>query len=116
MARLSRLRLAVYGMPALPLAALGVPVYVHLPTFYVEDLGLGLAATGGALLAARLVDVLPDPIIGLSCDGGPWPASPLLADGRAAVAAVWPAGTCSCRPPGVGATYLWDGRAALYLG
>lgn len=72
----SRRQLAAYGLPALPLAALGIPVHVHLPTFYAEDLGLGLAAVGSALLAARLVDVVADPVIGLVCDHGdrhtPW--------------------------------------------
>ena len=33
-----------YGLPGLPLAALGLPLYIYLPTFYAEQLGLGLAA------------------------------------------------------------------------
>ena len=70
MPRLGRLRLASYALPAMALAALGIPVHVHMPTFYAETMGLGLAATGGALLASRLVDLMVDPIIGLACDGG----------------------------------------------
>ncbi len=45
-----------------------LPVYVYLPTFYAEDLGLGLAAIGGALLLARCFDVVTDPLIGLLSD------------------------------------------------
>lgn len=66
----SRRQLAAYGLPALPLAALGIPVHVHLPAFYAHDLGLGLAAVGGVLLVSRLLDVLADPLIGLACDRG----------------------------------------------
>lgn len=70
MVRLNRLRLTTYALPGLALAALGIPVHVHMPTFYAETVGLGLAATGGALLVSRLMDLLIDPIIGLACDGG----------------------------------------------
>lgn len=66
----TRRQLAAYGLPALPLAALGIPVHVHLPAFYAHDLGLGLGAVGGVLLVSRLLDVLADPLIGLACDRG----------------------------------------------
>ena len=59
-----------YGAPALPMAALGIPVHVHLPAFYAEDMGLGLTAVGGVLLVTRLFDVCADPVIGLLCDRG----------------------------------------------
>lgn len=52
----------LYGLPALPLAVLGIPMYVFLPGFYGEK--LGLAAVGIALLVARLWDVITDPLIG----------------------------------------------------
>ena len=57
-----------YGLPGLPLAALGLPLYIYLPTFYAEQLGLGLAAVGAALLIARVSDVITDPLIGLLSD------------------------------------------------
>jgi glycoside/pentoside/hexuronide:cation symporter, GPH family len=56
--------LLAYGLPGLPLAVLGLPLYVYLPAFYAETFGLGLAAVGAALLVARLFDVLTDPLIG----------------------------------------------------
>ncbi|MEX0384881.1 MFS transporter [Spiribacter pallidus] len=59
---LGRGRTLLYGLPALPLAVMGVPMYVFLPGFYGET--LGLAAVGTALLVARLWDVVTDPLIG----------------------------------------------------
>jgi len=61
-------RLLAYGLPGLPLAALMLPLYVYLPAFYAEDLGLGFAAVGTILLVARLTDVLTDPLIGVLSD------------------------------------------------
>ncbi len=63
-----------YGLPGLPLAALGLPLYIYLPTFYAEQFGLGLAAVGTALLIARVSDVITDPLIGLLSDWLPLPS------------------------------------------
>lgn len=57
-----------YGLPALPLAALGLPLYIYLPTFYADQLGLGLALVGSILLISRITDVISDPLIGLLSD------------------------------------------------
>ena len=53
-----------YGGLALPLAALNLPLYVYLPTFYSAELGLDLATVGGVLLLARLFDTVIDPLMG----------------------------------------------------
>lgn len=66
-------RVLVYGLPGLPLAMLGIPLYVFLPSFYADTLGLGLAAVGLALMLARVWDVLLDPLIGFSADWIPAP-------------------------------------------
>ena len=57
-----------YGLLALPLAFAALPIYVHVPRLYGEAVGLGLAAIGAILLAARLGDALIDPFIGLWSD------------------------------------------------
>src|SRR5680860_96061 len=57
-----------YGLPGVPLAALGLPLYVYLPTFYAETLGLGAAAVGVSLFVARLLDVFTDPAVGWASD------------------------------------------------
>ncbi len=60
--------LAAYAFPALPLAVLTIPVYIFLPTYYAQNAGLGLAVVGMILLAARLVDMVSDPLIGMLSD------------------------------------------------
>ena len=62
------LRLLAFGLPGLPLAAFLLPLYVYLPAYYAEDLGLGFAAVGAVLLIARLSDVITDPLIGFLSD------------------------------------------------
>lgn len=57
-----------YAMPGLPLALFALPLYVHLPKLYAEHAGLPLALIGTAMLAARLLDALCDPLIGRWCD------------------------------------------------
>jgi len=60
-----------YGLPGLPLAMLGLPLFIYLPTFYNEHLGLSLSAVGLVLLLARSLDVITDPIIGFINDRYP---------------------------------------------
>ena len=57
--------LLAFGLPGFPLAALLVPLYIYLPAFYADEMGLGLAAVGWILLAARLWDVVVDPAVGV---------------------------------------------------
>ncbi|WP_407276459.1 MFS transporter [Halothiobacillus sp. DCM-1] len=72
-APLSLPRLLAYGTPGLPLAMLGLPLYVFLPAYYANNLGLGLAAVGLALMLARIWDVVLDPLIGFAADWVPAP-------------------------------------------
>lgn len=60
--------LAAYALPAIPFAVLTLPLYIVVPAFYAEDLGLPLAAVGQALLLVRIVDALADPAVGLLAD------------------------------------------------
>lgn len=66
--RHSRLTLIAYGLPALPLAAILLPAFIYLPTFYAEDLALGLAVVGMIRLVSGFFDVLTDPLIGMMSD------------------------------------------------
>ena len=45
-----------------------LPLFVTLPAFYAVDMGLGFATVGVVLLAARLWDVVTDPLIGSLSD------------------------------------------------
>ena len=70
-ARFSLWQVIAYGAPGLPLALMGIPLYVYLPPFYANELGLGLAAVGLALMLTRLWDVITDPLVGYLSDRVP---------------------------------------------
>jgi len=57
-----------YGLLGLPLAMLGIPLYLYLPSYYHHQFGLSLTDIGLALLVARLLDVVTDPVIGALSD------------------------------------------------
>lgn len=61
-------RLIAYASLAIPLAFLGLPLYVYVPATYAQLPAIGLATTGFVLLAARLIDLFTDPAIGLLLD------------------------------------------------
>lgn len=65
---LSKKILIAYGLPGLPLAVLGLPLFIYLPTFYAETVGIDLAVVGLVLLLARLWDVVTDPLVGALSD------------------------------------------------
>ena len=70
-------QLFIYGLPGLPLAMLGLPLFVYLPSHYSQNLGLSLSAVGFSLLLARSFDVITDPLIGLLNDRYPKLKSPM---------------------------------------
>jgi len=91
LARVPVSTLAAYGLFGMPLAMAALPLYVHLPKFYGEHLGVSLALLGGVLLALRLADAVIDPVLGVLSDRGGarkrWLliAAPLLALGMIAL-------------------------------
>jgi len=58
----------LYGQLALPLAIIGLPLYIYLPKYYVDNLGVNIALVGIVLFIARLIDVISDPYIGYISD------------------------------------------------
>jgi len=119
--RLTTSLLAAYAAPALPLAALTLPVYIYLPSYYAADLGLGLAAVGALLLFARLWDVVSDPLIGWLSDRGTGPITRRWGRRRPWIVAGAPLVMLSCwmlfsPPMGAGAAHLLSWSMALYLG
>lgn len=63
----TRQRLA-YAAPAFALAVVGIPVYVYLPKFYTDVVGVDIVVLGAILLAVRLFDAVTDPLFGLLSD------------------------------------------------
>lgn len=61
-------RLFAYGALGLPLAMAALPIYVHVPKFYADTLGMNLATVGALLLLVRIFDAVQDPLLGLLSD------------------------------------------------
>ena len=66
--RIPVLRKTAYAAPAFALAVVGIPVYVYLPKFYTDVVGVHITALGYILLAVRLFDAVTDPALGLLSD------------------------------------------------
>ncbi|RED13987.1 MFS transporter [Pontivivens insulae] len=64
----SRATLAAYAVPALPLAAIYLPVYVFLAPFWSGTMGLSVGAIGAVFIAVRLFDAVSDPMMGWLSD------------------------------------------------
>ena len=62
------IRTLVYGTLAIPIAFLGLPLYIYLPNFYVNEVGLNVAVVGVVLFVSRLIDMIADPFIGRISD------------------------------------------------
>lgn len=57
-----------YPLIAMPLAIIGLPLYIYLPTYYAVDLDLNITLVGVVLFLARLIDVISDPLVGFLSD------------------------------------------------
>jgi GPH family glycoside/pentoside/hexuronide:cation symporter len=58
----------VYALPAYSLAVVGIPVYVYLPKFYTDVVGINIASLGIILFSVRIFDAVTDPVIGYMSD------------------------------------------------
>jgi GPH family glycoside/pentoside/hexuronide:cation symporter len=57
-----------YAAPAFALAFVGIPIYVYLPNFYTDVVGVDVVVLGAVILAARLFDAFTDPLTGYLSD------------------------------------------------
>ena len=57
-----------YAAPAYALAVVGIPVYVYIPKFYTDIIGINVITLGYILLSVRIFDAITDPAIGLISD------------------------------------------------
>jgi GPH family glycoside/pentoside/hexuronide:cation symporter len=53
-----------YAAPAFALAVVGIPVYVYIPKFYTDIVGVDIAVVGYLLFGVRIFDAVTDPVIG----------------------------------------------------
>jgi GPH family glycoside/pentoside/hexuronide:cation symporter len=67
--RVSWFKMFAYVSPSLAIAALGLPLVVHLPPLYAsKEIGIDLALTGAIFGTLRFIDVLIDPLMGYFSD------------------------------------------------
>jgi len=57
-----------YAAPAFALAVVGIPVYVYIPKFYTDVVGVHITVLGYLILVVRLFDAVTDPAIGFLSD------------------------------------------------
>jgi GPH family glycoside/pentoside/hexuronide:cation symporter len=68
MNRIGTARLLAYSAPAVPISMLTMPLIMFVPTFYAQELGLGLASVGLVFFLARAWDGIIDPVAGYLSD------------------------------------------------
>jgi len=66
--QLSKQLVLYYSLLAIPLAIVGLPLYIYLPTFYATTVGIEIATVGLIIFLARLTDVFTDPYFGYLSD------------------------------------------------
>ena len=57
-------RKLAYASPAFALAVVGIPVYVYIPKFYTDTVGIDIAYLALILFSVRLFDAVTDPLFG----------------------------------------------------
>ncbi len=57
-----------YAAPAFALAVVGIPIYVYLPKFYSDVVGVNITVVGVVLLGVRIFDGVTDPLFGWLSD------------------------------------------------
>jgi glycoside/pentoside/hexuronide:cation symporter, GPH family len=62
------LKKLAYAAPAFALALVGIPIYVYLPKFYTDVVGIDIAAVGYILASVRILDAVTDPPMGYLSD------------------------------------------------
>ena len=94
-----------YSLIALPLAFAGLPLYIHMPDFYIREFGVGIGVLGIVLLIIRLIDAVQDPLIGYIADRHPQKRSLLVYTGFGCLTLGMIG--LSLGPPGGNATVFW---------
>jgi GPH family glycoside/pentoside/hexuronide:cation symporter len=57
-----------YAAPAFALAVLGIPIYVYIPKFYTDVVGINITILGYLMFSVRIFDAVTDPVIGYISD------------------------------------------------
>ncbi len=65
---LSKSQIFYFSFLALPLAFVGIPIYLNISDFYARKFDIDLATIGVLLIFIRIIDALQDPFIGYFSD------------------------------------------------
>jgi GPH family glycoside/pentoside/hexuronide:cation symporter len=57
-----------YATPAFALAVVGIPIYVYIPKFYTDVVGINITVLGYLLFSVRIFDAFTDPALGYLSD------------------------------------------------
>lgn len=57
-----------YAAPAFALAAVGLPIFIYIPKFYTDVVGVNVSIFGVIFLAVRTFDAITDPLMGVISD------------------------------------------------
>ena len=109
--------LVAYALPSIALQAMMVPLLLTLPPLYAQELGISMAAISLALIVARALEAISDPLIGALSDRtrpGPWQRAGWMVVGTP-VAVL--SGLALVHPvEGAGALYLFVVLVLFYAG
>lgn len=105
-----------YAAAAMPMAMLGLPLYVYVPPLYAQQSALGLGMVGLALMLSRLLDLVTDPLVGHYADR--WrsrlhPFSIMVLGAPVMLTGVW---WLFAPPPDAGMVYLLVSVGLTYAG
>jgi GPH family glycoside/pentoside/hexuronide:cation symporter len=62
------LKKIAYAAPAFALAVVGIPIYVYIPKFYTDVVGINITVLGYLLFSVRIFDAFTDPALGYLSD------------------------------------------------
>ena len=63
-----KLKKIAYAAPAFALAVVGIPIYVYIPKFYTDVVGINITVLGYLLFSVRIFDAFTDPALGYLSD------------------------------------------------
>jgi GPH family glycoside/pentoside/hexuronide:cation symporter len=69
--RTSKISMAGFAFPAMPLAAFLQSLYFFLTPLYAVEMGIGIATVGATFIIAKIFDIATDPLFGVLSDRYP---------------------------------------------
>jgi GPH family glycoside/pentoside/hexuronide:cation symporter len=57
-----------YASPSFALAVLGIPLFIYIPKFYTDVVGMDISLLAWVIMSVRIFDAVSDPLIGLASD------------------------------------------------